>query len=147
MNNHNVSKIGSKDTKPEIVVRKILHSLGLRYRLHSKKIFGRPDIVLRKHNTVLFIHGCFWHRHVCRNGTSVPKTNTDFWLNKFGNNVKRDKLVIDRLKEEGWRVLVYWECETKNLDQLRVRVSRDFPDRLLPPNRKEYLDCYSRCSP
>ena len=126
MKSHNVSKVGSRDTKPEIIVRKIIHSMGLRFRLHNREIFGCPDIVLKKLKIAIFVHGCFWHRHECKYGTVVPKTNTQFWSNKFERNVKRDARVVDQLRDDGWRVLVYWECETKKIESLREKISTDF---------------------
>ncbi|MBD3769694.1 MAG: DNA mismatch endonuclease Vsr [Rhodobacterales bacterium] len=105
--------IGGKDTKPELVLRKGLFALGLRYRLHDRKLPGRPDIVLPKWNAVVFVNGCFWHRHPgCRFATT-PSTRTEFWLDKFEKNVARDRRNVAALRTLGWRILVVWECDIK----------------------------------
>lgn len=102
--------IRSKNTVPEILVRKYLFSLGFRYRIHYKKLTGRPDIVLPKYRVVIFVHGCFWHRHKnCKLGY-VPKSNVEFWQSKFKKNIQRDELQINFLISGGWRVIVIWEC-------------------------------------
>ena len=102
------------DTGPEKTVRRILHRLGLRFRLHRKDLPGTPDIVLPKHQTVIMVHGCFWHRHPgCSKATS-PKTRIDFWQDKFRTNVARDQRNVDALEAAGWRVLTIWECEARN---------------------------------
>ena len=108
-----MSKIRSKNTKPELVVRHHLHMLGFRYRLHSPKLPGHPDIVLPKWHTVIFINGCFWHRHEGCKVATMPKSNVEFWTKKFERNVERDKKEQAALKEAGWHVLVIWECEIK----------------------------------
>jgi len=106
-----MSKITSKNTMPEQSVRKILSSLGYRYRLNVKKLPGKPDIVLRKYKTIIFVHGCFWHLHSkCRDGT-IPKTRKDYWSKKLLDNKKRDAKNIQILKDEGWKVIQLWECE------------------------------------
>jgi DNA mismatch endonuclease (patch repair protein) len=108
-----MANIRSKDTKPEILVRKMLFSKGYRYRLHVKKMPGKPDIVLRKYKAVVFVHGCFWHLHQgCRDGT-IPKTNTEYWKKKLLGNKARDKKHIETLENLGWRVLRVWECEVE----------------------------------
>jgi DNA mismatch endonuclease (patch repair protein) len=104
-----MSGIGSKNTKPEIIVRKLLHSNGYRFRLHSKNLPGKPDICLPKHKSVIFVNGCFWHGHSCPI-FRVPKTRPDFWHAKIEGNRDRDKKNIEDLLELGWRVLVIWEC-------------------------------------
>lgn len=107
----NMSKIRGKDTKPEIIVRKWLWTHGFRYRLHRKDLPGNPDIVLPKYNTVIFVHGCFWHRHKnCRYATT-PKTRKNFWMEKFEGNIQRDKKNQAKLRKLGWKVIVIWECE------------------------------------
>lgn len=121
------------DTKPEVLVRKLLHRLGLRFRLHRKDLPGSPDIILPKLNTAVFVHGCFWHRHPgCRYATT-PKTRQDFWLPKFAANVERDSRKEAQLRELGWRVLTVWECETRDLQSLEQRLRREFalPDENL----------------
>lgn len=123
-----MSRVRNKDTKPEKVVRSLLHRLGFRFRLHDKKLPGKPDIVLPRHEKVIFVHGCFWHRHgVCR-ALSIPENNPDFWRRKFESNVKRDREKLTALREAGWDVLVVWECETKDHDELR-KVLRSFMKR------------------
>lgn len=118
----NMSKIRSKNTTPEITVRSLLHSLGLRFRLHRKDLAGRPDVVLPKYRIALFVHGCFWHRHQgCRQATT-PKTRTEFWLHKFEQNVLRDKAVRSQLEDQGWRVVIVWECEARDLHALKSRL-------------------------
>jgi DNA mismatch endonuclease (patch repair protein) len=109
----NMSRIRGKDTKPEMVVRSALHRMGFRYRLHVRKLPGCPDIVLTKYRTVVFVHGCFWHRHRgCRN-CSMPTNNREFWRAKLEGNAVRDKTNARALRKQGWRVIVVWECETK----------------------------------
>ena len=110
---YNMSMIKGKDTKPEMLVRRFLHSEGFRYTLHSKKLPGKPDIVLPKYNTVIFVHGCFWHGHKNCKYFVVPKTNTDFWLSKINGNISNDVKVIKTLKKDLWKVNVVWECEIK----------------------------------
>lgn len=110
----NMSRIRSKDTKPEIVVRHHLHALGFRYSLHSPKLPGHPDIVLPRWHTVIFIHGCFWHRHEGCRKASTPKSNVEFWTAKFERNVARDKKEHAALEAAGWHVIVLWECEIKS---------------------------------
>lgn len=109
----NMSHIRSKDTKPEEIVRKYLFSKGLRYRKNDKRYPGHPDIVLPKYHTVVFVHGCFWHRHPGCRYASVPATNSEFWQKKFTRNVERDKEEQCKLREMGWKVLIVWECELK----------------------------------
>ncbi|WP_332815978.1 very short patch repair endonuclease [Ramlibacter sp.] len=107
-----MGRIRGQDTKPELLLRRALHGLGLRYRLHVKALPGKPDIVFPKFRTVLFVNGCFWHRHAGCKVANTPKTNIDFWRAKFQANVDRDQRNIVRLQELGWRVLIVWECET-----------------------------------
>jgi DNA mismatch endonuclease, patch repair protein len=109
----NMAAIRGKDTKPEIVVRTVLHALGYRFRLHRRDLPGTPDIVLPKYRTVIFVHGCFWHSHDCRYGRVIPATRSEFWSNKRAGTVERDQRKIQVLKAEGWQVLTIWECETK----------------------------------
>jgi DNA mismatch endonuclease (patch repair protein) len=117
----NMSRIRGKHTAPEMVVRSLLHRLGYRFRLHSKSLPGRPDIVLPKYKTVVFVHGCFWHRHRgCRNCTT-PTNNRKFWVKKLEGNAARDKVHRRVLRRLGWRLLVVWECETeKSMDLGRL---------------------------
>ena len=110
---YNMSRIKAKDTKPELLVRKFLFSQGLRYRLHDKKLPGKPDLMFPKYKAVLFIHGCFWHGHEGCKYYVVPKTRTDWWLAKIKGNQKKDTDSITRLQQAGWKVIVVWECELK----------------------------------
>lgn len=118
----NMSRIRGRDTDPEKRVRSALHRLGYRFRLHDSKLPGRPDVVLRKHRAVVFVHGCFWHRHPgCRYAYS-PKSRTEFWEDKFARNVVRDRESRSALEDAGWRVLVVWECETRDEEALAARL-------------------------
>lgn len=108
-----MSGIKGKNTKPEIIVRQALHRAGFRFRLHRKDLPGKPDIVLPKYHAVIFVHGCFWHGHDCRY-FNVPKTRTDFWLNKIMANARRDRIQEDALKSAGWTVFTVWECEIRD---------------------------------
>ena len=110
---YNMSRIKSKDTKPEMLVRRFLHKNGFRYRLHVKNMPGKPDIVLPKYKTVIFIHGCFWHGHEGCKYYVIPKTRTEWCLNKINGNINNDKQNIEYLAKIGWTVLNVWECELK----------------------------------
>lgn len=114
-----MSNIKGKDTKPEMIVRKWLWSNGFRYRLHGRNLPGKPDIVFSGRRKVIFIHGCFWHKHSCR-FFKWPGTNVDFWKGKITGNVDRDKRNQSSLKKSGWKVLVVWECETKQASQEKL---------------------------
>lgn len=109
----NMSHNRGKDTKPELLVRQYLHRRGLRFRLHTKELPGKPDIVLSKYKTVVFVHGCFWHRHPGCRYTTTPATRVDFWANKFSRNVANDERQQAELTSMGWKVLTIWECELK----------------------------------
>ncbi|MFA5516933.1 MAG: DNA mismatch endonuclease Vsr [Desulfuromonadales bacterium] len=113
-----MSRVRSGDTGPEKQVRSVLHRLGYRFRLHGKDLPGKPDIVFSRRKKVIFVHGCFWHRHDCRAGRKVPKTNTEYWTAKIGRNVVRDAEQSYSLREAGWERLVVWECETRDLQGL-----------------------------
>ncbi len=106
----NMSRIKSRNTKPELTVRSILHRMGFRFRLHGSKLPGKPDIVLSRHRAVIFVHGCFWHRHEGCKQATTPGNNREFWVKKFESNVTRDQINQIRLQELGWRVLVIWGC-------------------------------------
>ena len=110
---YNMSRIRNKDTKPEIIVRKYLHSNGFRYRLHDKSLPGKPDIVLKKYNTVIFINGCFWHGHQNCKYFVIPKTRTEWWLEKINRNITNDEVNSCKLRESGWNIITMWECELK----------------------------------
>ena len=114
-----MSGIRSRDTQPERIVRAILHRLGLRFRLVVRDLPGRPDIVFRSRRTVVFVNGCYWHGHDCKKGRSRAHTNAEFWSKKIGDNVSRDRRNYVLLTSQGWRLVVVWECETKDIEKLR----------------------------
>lgn len=115
-----MSKIRSKDTKPEMILRSQLFRQGFRFRVHRKDLPGKPDIVLTKYRTAIFVHGCFWHLHEnCKEGR-IPKSNSPYWQKKLENNVKRDKDNICSLELQGWKVIVIWECEIEKRDELFI---------------------------
>ena len=113
-----MSRIRGKDTKPELRVRSQLHRMGYRFRLHRKDLPGRPDIVLPKYDTVIFVHGCFWHRHKGCRFAYTPKTRVEFWGTKFEQNVRRDRRNEAALRKRGWRIIRIWECETESFEAL-----------------------------
>lgn len=110
---YNMSMIKGKNTKPEIIVRKFLHSKGFRFRLHKKDLPGRPDIVLPKYKTVIFIHGCFWHGHKNCKYFIIPKTRTKWWMNKINGNKETAKRNNVKLRKEGWKIITLWTCKLK----------------------------------
>ncbi len=114
----NMSQIRSKNTRPEMIVRKWLWTNGYRYRLHRNDLPGKPDIVLSKYHTVIFIHGCFWHRHGCQY-TTFPSSRKEFWQKKFESNIQRDITNQKNLEKAGWNVLILWECEIKNSEKFK----------------------------
>ncbi len=109
----NMSRIKGKDTKPEMLVRKFLHANGFRYKLHDKKLPGKPDIVLPKYNTVIFVHGCFWHGHTNCKYFKIPQTRTKWWTDKINANKANDSKAIKALKKDGWKIITVWECKLK----------------------------------
>ena len=113
----NMSRIRGKDTKPELTVRSLVHQMGFRFRLHRRDLPGTPDLVLPRHDKVIFVHGCYWHMHRCRYGRVVPKTNTEFWQTKRTGNVARDRKNARRLRNAGWKILVIWECWTREPEE------------------------------
>jgi DNA mismatch endonuclease (patch repair protein) len=117
-----MSAIKGKNTRPELIVRSMLHRLGFRFRLHRRDLPGTPDIVLPKHRAVIFVHGCFWHMHKCRYGTVKPSTHAEFWRAKREGTVRRDKSHIEDLRKQGWRVLTVWECEIPDIKPLEKRI-------------------------
>ncbi len=118
-----MSRIGPKDTKPEMVVRRLVHALGYRFRLHRRDLPGSPDLVFPRLRKVVFVHGCFWHRHPgCKKATS-PKTRVDFWQRKFSMNVDRDARKEDELRKQGWDVRTVWECETRDVVTLSASLA------------------------
>ncbi|MEM6737961.1 MAG: very short patch repair endonuclease [Bacteroidota bacterium] len=128
---YNMSRIKGKNTKPEMLVRKFLHSNGFRYRLHDKKLPGKPDIVLGKHNTVIMVHGCFWHGHEGCKYFVIPKTRTDWWINKISGNQQRDKKNLEVLRKDGWKSITIWECQlkgdkvAKTLDSILIQLQNN----------------------
>jgi DNA mismatch endonuclease (patch repair protein) len=128
----NMGRIRAKDTVPEVQVRSLLHRLGYRFRLHRKDLPGTPDIVLAKYRTVVFVHGCYWHRHLGCKYASTPKTNSDFWMGKFESNIARDRMNRTELANNGWNVLVVWQCELRDIDGLAQRLSKALsPDSIM----------------
>ncbi|MGO6844813.1 very short patch repair endonuclease [Rhizobium ruizarguesonis] len=122
----NMAKIKSEDTGPELVVRRLVHSLGYRYRLHKKDLPGKPDLVFGRRRKVIFVHGCYWHVHLrydpsCRRARP-PKSNTQYWGPKLERNFERDRTHLSRLAAEGWKVLVLWECELKNTSDIEIQI-------------------------
>lgn len=118
-----MSRVRSKDTKPEITVRSIVHRMGYRYRLHDRSLPGSPDLVFPRRGKIIFVHGCFWHRHGTNCGyTRWPKSKLDFWKPKLQQNHQRDKIVRRELRKLGWRVLVVWECQLKKSNVLAGRL-------------------------
>jgi len=114
--------VKGKDTAPEMIVRRALHSMGYRYRLHRKDLPGKPDISFIGRRKVIFVHGCFWHGHGCARGNRIPKTNTDYWMKKVTRNRERDTQSCRELVGNGWRVLVIWECELRNKNELKEKL-------------------------
>lgn len=117
-----MSRIRGRDTKPELVVRRIAHRLGFRYRLHRQDLPGRPDIVFPRYRAIIMVHGCFWHRHPGCKYAYTPKTRVQFWRKKFEGNVVRDRRIELALSELGWRTMVIWECETKDHQDVAARI-------------------------
>lgn len=115
----NMSRIRSKNTKPEMIVRRILHKNGFRYRLHDKELPGHPDIVFKSRKKVIFVNGCFWHRHNCRRGGYIPKTNTEYWVEKFRRNKNNMDSNLKRLKEMGWESMTVWECQLSDEEKVK----------------------------
>lgn len=119
-----MAKVRSRDTKPEMLVRRLVHRMGYRYRLHRRDLPGKPDLVFGTKKKVIFIHGCFWHGHDCPLGR-IPKSRVDFWENKIRTNRSRDEAHLVKLEESGWKSLVIWECQLKKVDELENRI-REF---------------------
>ena len=126
-----MARVKGRDSKPELVVRRLLHRLGYRFRLQRRDLPGTPDIVLPGRKVAIFVHGCFWHRHPGCKLTTTPKTRELFWKEKFERNIKRDELVVSRLRELNWAVFIVWECETRNQSTL----SGILIEKLGPPGR------------
>jgi DNA mismatch endonuclease (patch repair protein) len=117
-----MAAVKSKNTRPELLVRRILFALGYRYRLHSATLPGHPDIVFSSRRKVVFVHGCFWHGHDCRAGRNRPASNLAYWSSKLTRNVTRDRRNVTRLKKDGWALLVLWECELQDTEKLKARL-------------------------
>ena len=117
-----MARVRSVDTAPEMLVRRLVHRMGYRYRLHRRDLPGTPDLVFPRRRCVIFVHGCFWHQHACPRGTR-PTSNHDFWNRKLDSNVRRDRYNTAALRRNGWHVLTVWECETKDLGALTRRLS------------------------
>ncbi len=118
----NMAAIKSRDTRPEMAVRRLLHGLGFRYSLHRKDLPGRPDLAFPSRKKVVFVHGCYWHMHDCRYGRVAPATRAEFWRAKRQANVQRDRRSAESLEQQGWTVIVVWECEVRDVDKLRTRL-------------------------
>lgn len=119
-----MSRVRSKNTKPEETVRKYLFAHGYRYRKNDCRYPGKPDIVLPKYHTIIFVHGCFWHRHPGCSRATTPQTNQEFWIDKFKSNVARDQKVQQQLAEKGWHVIVVWECELSTKEKRNARLEK-----------------------
>lgn len=114
--------VKSRDTTPELAVRKLVHGMGYRYRLYRENLPGKPDLVFAGRKKVVFVHGCFWHQHDCARGARTPKSNQDYWIPKLDRNQRRDRQVRSQLRRLGWKSLVIWECQTKNPKKLANRI-------------------------
>lgn len=125
----NMANIKGKNTKPEMIIRSLVHRLGYRFRLHRRDLSGKPDLVFASRRKVIFVHGCFWHMHDCRYGKVKPATNAEFWETKRLSNVARDRRNIEALQLEGWQSLIVWECQTKNEEESLSQVIRAFLDQ------------------
>jgi DNA mismatch endonuclease (patch repair protein) len=124
-----MARVKGRDTGPEIVVRRIAHRLGFRFRLYCRDLPGCPDLVFRRLQRVIFVHGCFWHSHSCKKGCSRPVNNAAQWQAKLEANVVRDRAALRQLRADGWHILVLWECQLKNLPRLTMRISRFLQSR------------------
>jgi len=122
-----MSRVRGADSAAELMVRRLAHRLGYRFRKHRSDLPGRPDLAFPGRRKVIFVHGCFWHRHDCASGRRLPKTRLDFWIPKLNRNNERDKENINRLEADGWKVLIVWECETRDEEVLAERL-RSFLD-------------------
>jgi DNA mismatch endonuclease, patch repair protein len=120
----NMSRIRNRDTKPEIIVRSIVHRMGFRFRLHKNNLPGKPDLVLVRHGKIINVHGCFFHMHHCKYGRVIPASNAEFWSTKRLSNVERDKRNLRSLQKAGWKVMTVWECETRSLSTLMRKIKR-----------------------
>lgn len=140
-----MTRIGPKDSKPEMIVRRLLHRLGYPYRLHRRELPGTPDIVFPSRRIAIFVHGCFWHRHPGCKAASTPKTRKDFWFRKFEANVARDARKVAELEADGWTVAIIWSCETKDRAGLASRLT-DFLGDSERYSRKKMVEAAARKS-
>lgn len=124
----NMSRVKGRDTKPELLVRSLIHRMGFRFSLHRKDLPGRPDIVLTRHRKLVFVHGCFWHGHTGCSRAAIPSTNIHFWKKKISGNKTRDVTVRRRLGVMGWKVFVVWQCQTRNIEKLTIRLEHFLAD-------------------
>lgn len=129
--------VKSRDTKPEMTVRRAAHALGYRFRLHAGHLPGSPDLVFPRLRTAIFVHGCFWHGHDCPRGARQPKANADYWRAKIARNVVRDARARSELKDLGWRAVTIWECELKDKDALNERLMRELGSA--PPRKSDQI--------
>ena len=115
--------VKGKDTAPEMMVRRLVHSMGYRYRLHRQDLPGKPDLVFPRLRRIIFVHGCFWHGHECSRGARMPKANRAYWQNKIARNSLRDTKSVAALQSQGWQVSIIWECELKDMERVRTRLA------------------------
>lgn len=143
-----MAKVRAANTRPERIVRSAAHRIGLRFRLHRRDLPGTPDLVLPKRKLVIFVHGCFWHRHEGCARSSLPATNVEFWIRKFQRNVERDRAAVAALEVAGWQVVVIWECQTKDVSALTANllslVRQPERSREYPEGRKRKLSTFPR---
>lgn len=123
-----MSQVKGRDTAPEKAVRSMLHAMGYRFRLHDKRLPGKPDIVLPRHHKVIFVHGCFWHGHQGCNRSKRPKSNVDFWNRKIDGNIRRDIETRGKLRKAGWKVLTVWQCQIRDNEMLETRLGNFMED-------------------
>jgi DNA mismatch endonuclease (patch repair protein) len=131
---YNMSRIKSRDTGPEMIVRSMVHGMGYRYTLHSKNLPGTPDLIFKTRKRIIFVHGCFYHMHDCPNGRATPKTNIEFWETKRRANVTRDRRNLAALEKDGWRILFVWECmtKTKKREELKAMIAEFLSEQEIP---------------
>ena len=124
-----MARIRGKDTRPELAVRRMIHALGYRFRLHRRDLPGSPDLVFPRLRKTILVHGCFWHRHPDCRFSTTPRSNVEFWTRKFQGNQERDRRTLSMLAEMGWNPMVVWECETRDMDSLRERIGSYLGDK------------------
>jgi DNA mismatch endonuclease (patch repair protein) len=131
---HTMRQVRSRDTRPELEVRRIAHRMGYRYRLHCKELPGNPDLVFPSRRKIIFVHGCFWHGHDCKAGQKRPKTNESYWMAKLARNRARDAANQSLLREQGWAILIVWECQLRSRERLAEELRSFLGPRGLPVN-------------